>query len=84
MEAVAEGLYRRYADKLIINPDLTRALVSFQGNKDKPLYRWFKYREAFSHEFVRYALDHFASPARRTRSILDPFAGAGTTLTTAA
>ncbi len=27
---------------------LTRSLVSFQANKNRAVYRWFKYKEAFS------------------------------------
>lgn len=77
------GLYRKYANKLIINPELTRALVSFQANKDTPFYRWLKYKEGFSSDFVRYILGTFP-PVSTRPMVLDPFAGAGTTLTTAA
>ncbi|MBX6378936.1 MAG: hypothetical protein IRY95_10390, partial [Clostridia bacterium] len=52
-----ERLYRRYAHRLVVNPDLTRTLVSFQANKRTPFYRWLKYREAFSAELVRYVLE---------------------------
>lgn len=77
-------LYSRYASKLTINPSLTRALVSFQANKNVPFYRWFNYREAFSSELVRYCLKLFQPRPGRPPRVLDPFAGAGTTLTTAA
>jgi tRNA G10 N-methylase Trm11 len=80
-------LLARYRDKLKVNPALTRQLVSFQANKAAPFYRWFKYKEAFSANFVDYVLRMFARPARNgggyTR-VLDPFAGAGTTLSVAA
>jgi len=76
-------LRRRYAEKLIVNPALSRALVSFQSNKTTPFYRWFKYKEAFSHEFVRYVLGLLEVPSHEVPRVLDPFAGAGTTLTTA-
>ena len=76
------ALYTRYSDRLIENPDLTRALVSFQANKRTPFYRWLKYKEGFSSEFVLYCLDKFRPQANSTPGILDPFAGAGTTLTT--
>lgn len=76
-------LHRRYADKLKVNPTLTRSLVSFQANKNTPFYRWFKYREGFSTELVRHFLKLFKPSHSRTPRILDPFAGAGTTLTTA-
>ena len=75
------ALLRKYADRMTMVPALNRSLVSFQANKTTPFYRWFKYREGFSHELVRYFLHHFRSSRRG--SVLDPFAGAGTTLTTA-
>ena len=77
------ALRNRYSDRLIENPDLTRALVSFQANKKTPFYRWLKYKEGFSSEFVLYCLEKFRLQIPSTPRILDPFAGAGTTLTTA-
>jgi hypothetical protein len=81
--AQRDELQRRYAEGLVVNPDLNRSLISFQSNKTSPFYRWFKFKEAFSHEFVRYVLTRFPCGTRRAGRILDPFAGAGTTLTTA-
>jgi DNA modification methylase len=83
LNAKRTALYNRYSDRLIENPDLTRALVSFQANKKAPFYRWLKYKEGFSSEFVLYCLDKFRALTTSTPRILDPFAGAGTTLTTA-
>lgn len=77
------ALHEKYEDKLIVNADLTRALVSFQANKAAPFYRWLKYKEAFSCEFVKYVLALFRF-GKQTPRLLDPFAGAGTALTTAA
>lgn len=77
-------LYRRYADKIIINQELSRQLVSYQADKNIPLYRWMKYKEAFSSELVGFFLNRFGYSNGKTPQILDPFAGAGTTLTTAA
>jgi hypothetical protein len=37
----------RWADRLRVDPALTRALVSFQANKGKAVYRWFKYTNEF-------------------------------------
>ena len=81
-----DSLYVRYEDRLRVNPFLTRQLVSFQANKKVPFYRWFKYKEGFSSELVRHLLDFFRAsrPHGSACTILDPFAGAGTTLTTAA
>src|SRR5690606_33423971 len=52
-------------------------LVSFQANKNKPGYRWFKYKEGFSEALVQHLLDHLDLDEGR---ILDPFAGTGTAL----
>ena len=76
-------LYRKYADKLLVNHDLSRSLVSFQANKSAPFYRWLKYKEAFSSELVQYFLDTFKTGSYSLARVLDPFAGVGTTLTTA-
>lgn len=83
LNAKRTALYKRYSDRLIEKPDLTRALVSFQANKKAPFYRWLKYKEGFSSEFVLYCLEKFRPRIPSTPRILDPFAGAGTTLTTA-
>jgi DNA modification methylase len=56
---------------------LNRKLVSFQANKDEPVYRWFKYKEGFSSSLVKYFLTEYS---KKPGKILDPFAGAGTTL----
>lgn len=77
-------LYRKYFNKLAINPDLTRSLVSFQANKRTPFYRWLKYKEAFSSTLVSYFLNRCRPTTSSKPKILDPFAGVGTTLTTAA
>jgi DNA modification methylase len=84
-ELSGDALLRKFASKLSINIELTRSLVSFQANKAMPFYRWFKYREAFSAEFVEYILERFKpiDPTRRPR-MLDPFAGSGTALLIAA
>ncbi len=67
----------RFSDKLEVNHDLDRTLVSFQANKAENGHRWCKYKEGFSASLVRYILsrlDVCGGP------ILDPFAGSGTTL----
>lgn len=68
-----EALHRRFADRLKVRPELTRRLVSYQGNKAQPGLRWLKYKEGFSAELVRSALSEAEGP------VLDPFAGIGTT-----
>src|SRR6059036_1183215 len=45
--AEREQLHKRFAAKLVINPLLTRKMVSFQASKATAFYRWLKYKEAF-------------------------------------
>lgn len=72
-----KGLLEHFRSKMVIQPALTRSLVSFQANKNRPVYRWYKYKEAFSAALVEYFLDKYQIS---TGTILDPFAGSGTTL----
>jgi len=67
----------RWADKLRVDNTLTRAMVSFQANKDKATYRWFKYKEAFSAVLVERLLSRYRIGKG---TVLDPFAGVGTVL----
>lgn len=68
---------QRWKDKLIRETALSRSLVSFQANKDRAVYRWFKYKEAFSAELVEYLLNRYRLSKG---TLLDPFAGSGTAL----
>lgn len=77
IERLDRALYDHFADKFQLEPALSRALVSFQANKGRATYRWFKFKEAFSAALVEYLLEKYGL-ARGT--ILDPFAGSGTTL----
>lgn len=77
IQAHNTALETRFADRLKVNPLLNRQLVSFQANKSRPGYRWFKYKEGFSEALVQYLLDHLGLEYGR---VLDPFAGTGTTL----
>lgn len=72
-----QQLERRFGDRIRLEPALSRALVSFQANKSKPAYRWYKYKEGFSASLVEYLLNRWQIFAGR---ILDPFAGSGTAL----
>lgn len=67
----------QWADKLIVDGSLTRPLVSFQANKGKAVYRWFKYKEAFSVGLVELLLNRYHI---NKGTVLDPFAGSGTAL----
>lgn len=68
---------RRWKDKLVLETALSRSLVSFQANKGRAVYRWFKYKEAFSAELVEYFLNRYKISKG---VLLDPFAGSGTAL----
>lgn len=72
-----QALYQRFRTKIFIDAALNRSLVSFQANKQLPVYRWYKFKEAFSAPFVEYILDKYQI-AQGT--VLDPFAGSGMTL----
>jgi len=61
----------------VSSPALTRSLVSFQASKSEPLYRWYKYKEAFSASLVESLLEKYGITSGR---LLDPFAGSGTAL----
>jgi len=70
-------LERKYYDRFHENLKL-RSVVSYVGNRDIPLLRLFRYKEAFAFEFVRYFLRYLnISPQGY---VFDPFAGMGTTL----
>src|SRR5437762_6369353 len=70
-------LHNRMADKLETAYNFSRKVVSFQANKDEPIYRWFKYKEGFSSALVKYFLTEYGNNPGK---LLDPFTGAGTTL----
>ncbi|MBI4534874.1 MAG: site-specific DNA-methyltransferase [Ignavibacteriae bacterium] len=70
-------LYEKFVDKLQTASNLNRQLVSFQANKEEPVYRWFKYKEGFSSNLVTYFLTKYS---KKPGKVLDPFAGIGTTL----
>ena len=67
-----DALHARFRDRLVVRDELTRRLVSYQGNKQQPGLRWLRYKEGFSAELVRGALAEAGGP------VLDPFAGIGT------
>jgi DNA modification methylase len=71
------NLEQEFSDRLEVCKDLSRILVSFQGNKSRPSYRWYKYKEGFSASLVDYFLNE---NNLNQGTILDPFAGSGTTL----
>jgi DNA modification methylase len=80
IEELDKALSQHFERKIIIEPTFTRQIVSFQANKKRPAYRWYKYKEAFSASLIEFVYLNYGI----TKSaILDPFAGSGTTLFTA-
>lgn len=77
IERLDRELFQRFRSKLLLQVSLTRPLVSFQANKTRPIYRWYKFKEAFSASLVEYLLSRYRITGGR---ILDPFAGSGTAL----
>lgn len=76
--ALDTELAKDFKTRFSVAPFLSRKIVSFQGNKDKPAYSWYKYKEAFSAGLVEYFLGSYVS--QTSGKVLDPFAGIGTTL----
>ncbi|MEM3422199.1 MAG: hypothetical protein QXF35_00210 [Candidatus Bilamarchaeaceae archaeon] len=54
--------------------------MTFQPNKEKPIHRWFYYKEGYSPEIVEYCLKKEQSHSREIKSLIDPFCGVGTSL----
>ena len=77
IEELDKSLIEYFPDTLVIDNALTRKLVSFQANKARTYYRWYKYKEAFSADLVEYLFRRYKVVKGK---ILDPFAGAGTAL----
>jgi DNA modification methylase len=68
---------RQYENKFLLEPLLSRSLVSFQANKGRAVYRWFKYKESFSAGLMEFLLKQYRVSGG---VLLDPFAGIGTAL----
>ena len=65
-------------EKIVVDPNLTRKMVSYQANKIRPGFRWFRYKEGFSAQLVEQLLNTVDG-----QNVLDPFSGSGTTVLTA-
>ena len=72
-----EKLLKYFEKSILIQPSLNRKIVSFQANKMRPFYRWYKFKEAFSYSLVEYVFRKYQIDEG---TILDPFAGCGTAL----
>ena len=77
VDSLDEQLHCHFRSRLLVQPSLTRLLVSFQANKTRPIYRWYKYKEAFSASLVELLFNKYKFTQGK---ILDPFAGSGTAL----
>jgi len=77
IDAFDGKLTQHFRNKIKLQPELTRQLVSFQANKPRPTYRWYKYKEAFSADLIEILLSKYGITSGK---ILDPFAGSGTAL----
>jgi len=77
IEQLDKELEYHFKDQFLVQSSLTRSLVSFQANKSRPVYRWYKFKEAFSAALVEYLFSKYGLTEGR---ILDPFAGSGTAL----
>jgi DNA modification methylase len=77
IDAANAQFEQRYSGRLSMDLTLTRGLVSFQANKSRAVYRWYKFKEAFSAGLIEYLLERYAI---RKGTVLDPFAGSGTAL----
>ncbi len=80
IERLDSALKDHFKSKFHVQRALKRSLVSFQANKNRPVYRWYKYKEGFSATLVEYLFRKFNISRGK---ILDPFAGSGTALFTA-
>ncbi len=77
VEHLDQGLYHYFKDTFHLDPSLSRSIVSFQANKTREIYRWYKFKEAFSASLVEYLLEKYKIV---NGVILDPFADSGTAL----
>lgn len=73
--------YKKYKSRTRVEPELNRQLVSFQANKTVGLHRWYKFKEGFSSELVKWLLKRSETPV--DANVLDPFSGSGTTIVSA-
>lgn len=80
IEQLDAELESYFKSKFHVQLSLTRSLVSFQANKNRPVYRWYKYKEGFSASLVEHFFQKYGVAKGK---ILDPFAGSGTALFTA-
>lgn len=81
VNTLRDQLELKYATLLHERPELGDS-VSYKANKEIPLLRLYRYKEAFAYALVRDIIH--AHQSRAQLAVLDPFCGMGTTLLTAA
>ena len=59
------------------------SLVVPSGNDRQPIHRWFRYKEAYSHQLVERLLKDDSYSGQTSIRLIDPFAGSGTSLVSA-
>ena len=77
IEALSIELRNRFGNVMSNDINLSRQIVSFQANKQLPVYRWYKYKEGFSANLIHYLFNKYDVIEG---DVLDPFAGIGTAL----
>ncbi|MCI4351958.1 MAG: site-specific DNA-methyltransferase [Thermoplasmata archaeon] len=73
-----EEYVERFAREHGVSLGRSRGPITFSDNTEMPVHRWWPYVQGYSAEFVADVLAGSELPRRAT--ILDPFAGSGTTL----
>ena len=74
-----DHLEKKYSNKIVENLSIGR-LVSYQGNKKLPILRLYRYKEAFSYQFIAEIFKQY--DINDKDYVFDPFCGMGTTLFT--
>lgn len=65
------------------NPFAGQGLSVFDHNLALPRHRWYEFKEGFSENLIRQAVDEVSSSRNKNKpKLLDPFSGSGTTLVT--
>ena len=77
IDAMDCELCSEFDSKFLNLETISRMHVSFQDNKTRAIYRWYKFKEAFSASLVEFLLYKYKITSGR---FLDPFAGSGTSL----
>jgi len=78
IERLDRELMKTFKASFVRGTTFNRTLVSFQANKERPIYRWYKFKEGFSAPLIEYLLR--VHNIKKGARLLDPFAGSGTSL----